>query len=382
MGIFSNKDEKRDARQFAAQQTYLGAQAQEAVKAQEARVRSAESARGLLQGMLGAPGTYDLPGAAGTTSTPGTAGSIFQSGTDQTAFDPTAYSNITNIGKLGRPGKKALAEYEREGVLDPEAYAQQQAGTSEFRMRSRLTGEAEQLLAQEGPAWDMLEQSTLGSIQEGSATQLRETMRDLKSRAAKGGTARRTALNEANQMLARESAARTRINETWQANLRLYDFTRQNAERTMEGNQRWLDNLPQLRTTYQNTMGQLAEMMSSVAIPMTMQASQAGYTAKSAVPQDYTGKMIIGLTTTLIGAAAGGAGGGSGMMGGLMSSLGQGMMTGAGLPSQQQLHTNVMGIGSQIGSFLNPFQTPIGPQVPEGGLPTATNPAAAGGGSI
>jgi hypothetical protein len=100
----------------------------------------------------------------------------------------------------------------------------------------------------------MLENSVLGTINEGSALQLRDTVRKLKNQYAQGGTARRAAMYEVQELAAGERAMRTRVQETWQANLALFDSVRQNADRVAAGSQSFMAGLPLVNDSYRDAM--------------------------------------------------------------------------------------------------------------------------------
>lgn len=313
MAIFSNKKAKDRARKEAARQSILGATALEGMKAAEARTMAGEQAKARVAGLLGAPGTYELPGAASTSGPmPGTGfDDVYQSGTEASQIDPNAKGLLQYKSYMKPEAREYWETAERKGVIDPEKYTQAVSQTADFRIRSRLTAEAEQLLAQKGEAWDRLHQSTIGTIMEGAGTQLRETMRDLKNEAAKGGAARRSALSTANNILARERSIQMRVNETWQANLKLFDFVHQNAEATQAGNRAFLDNLPMVSQQYTATMNGLAGALAETT-RLSSEMSSAGYQARAAVgDSNFLGKLIMGTGMMVGGAALSAFGGGA-----------------------------------------------------------------------
>jgi len=302
MAIFSKKKAKKRSRQEAARQGYLGYKVVEGTETEQARATAAERSRLGVFGMLGQPGSFDLPGAAGAGS--------------GASYDPT---DIYDTSQKHSAGAKSLLQYSkyltpearkeieegtRKGILDPEKYSEMIGKTASFRIQSRQTAEAEQLLAGKGEAWERLSQATHGQIFEGAATQMRETMRDLKDQAAKGGTARRTALNQAREIVAKQDIAQMRVNETWKANLDLFNVVRRNADRVQNQNQSFLDNLPQVRDSYQKTMSNLADsMVASASAASAM--STAGYKARAAVgDSQFWEKLIIG-TVGLVASAYG-----------------------------------------------------------------------------
>lgn len=307
MAIFSKAKAKSRARSEQGRQSLLAAKAIEAQEAAEARTIAAEQARGNVYSLLGAPGTYDLPGTAGGGSgVPGTDayGDVYDTSQGVSSTAKGMLAGKIKYGKWTGNPMADFAQSKRKGILDPEKFAKAASQSAMFRMQSRRTAEAEQLLAQEGPAWDKLEQSTLGQIHEGAAVAMRETMRDLKNKSAKGGTARRAAFAEAQQIRAQQDIAFRRINDTWNANLKLHDYVRQNAEAVKLSNQNFLDNLPGIRDQYTQTMNSLADsLVESTKAASAM--SQAGYQARAAVGDSkFWEKLIVG-TVGLVASAYG-----------------------------------------------------------------------------
>lgn len=301
--LFSNKAAKRRARSEAARQSLMAFQAVESVKGAEERMRSSEQARLGVFGMLGAPGTFETPGTAGSAGG-GTPGAFSTDIFDENAKSSDLARGMLQYGKYINKGTLEATK-SRKGIIDPEKYQQAIGQTAGFRIQSKLTSDAEQLLAGKGEAWDQLEQSTLGQIHEGYATALKENLRELKNRGAKGGSARRQALNEANELLVRERVARGKIQETWNANLKLHDYVRANAQRVQESNERFLDNLPGIRDNYNNTMNALSEaMIASSQVAGSL--SQEAYRTRAAVGDSkFLEKLIIGAVGVVAGAAGG-----------------------------------------------------------------------------
>lgn len=329
MGIFSNKTSKQ-ANQMAKRQQLLGAAEIEGVEAEKARTIAGEQARQRVYGLLGAPGTYETPGTGGATAGVPT-GDIFGPGGEKSAL---AKPLLEGSGLKGE-----FAKWDsRQGILDPEKYAEDVSKSAAFRIQSRRTAEAEQLLAQEGAEWDKLSNSTYGVIAEGAATQWRDDLRQIRNNAAKGGTARRTALKEAQEMRAQEAANQARVQQTWRANLALHEYVRQNADNVQKMNYEFMDNLPGLRATYQQTMSNLAEMFGKIALPMSATMLQVGFQARASHPKTSTVSRIIG---AVAGAAQGFSSGGwlGAAAGGLSGAMGAGP---TGSPIEQG-----MGAGAQ-----------------------------------
>jgi len=305
MSLFSDKKVRDRAREESAQQSLLGAMAVESVESAQARMRASEGARGEIYSLLGAPGTYDLPGTEAAGG--GGAGDFSDIYDTSQGISDQAKGLIRYGHKLGAAGTD-FTEGTRKGILDPKKYAGAVSKTSGFRTQSRLQAQAEQLLAREGAEWERLSQGTLGQISEGAAVALKESMREIRNRAAKGGTARRAAVNEAQQIQAIQSANEMRIRETWQANIRLDDYIKQNARTQQESNARFLDNLPGIRQQYNETMNNLADMMARVAIPTASTASAQAYATRSAVKEPKIAeKLIMAVVSGLVSYVTGGA---------------------------------------------------------------------------
>jgi hypothetical protein len=316
-GILSNKKGIRDAKEVAGAQQYTAIAAMEAADRERARGISGEQAKAAVWGLLGQPGTYGADAA-----------NNFTQGTNMENLFNTSGLGLSQpnqaLGKMAPNygDKKLLLGQPREGILDPEAYANFISGSSSFRIQSQRVAESEQLLNQEGPAWDMLSNSVLGVINEGSALQLRDSMRKLRNQYAKGGSARRTAMFEANELLTSERAMRTKVQETWQANLALYDSVRQNADRVADGTQRFMAGLPLVNDSYRDAMQRTATMQMQASEIANNSVMSAYDTKMTQQPVNFMNSMIQGgikFTASLVGKAAnaaatyytGGAAGGS-----------------------------------------------------------------------
>ncbi|KKL70889.1 hypothetical protein LCGC14_2100380, partial [marine sediment metagenome] len=197
MALFSNKKNIRKAKEAAGQQQAAGIYGMEAASAQSARQIAGQEAQANIFSALGQPGTFG-PGATTGSYGDGSTNMWDDSAVvDQSLSEFATYGGKDQFGRgkgKNKKGGKPLGS--RAGIIDPEGYANQVIGSIPFQIRSKQTAEALQLLNKEGPAWDELENATIGTIHEGAALQLRDTMRQLKNNYAKGGTARRTAVNE------------------------------------------------------------------------------------------------------------------------------------------------------------------------------------------
>jgi hypothetical protein len=304
---------------------YGAAYGLEAVDAQAARNQAAEEAKLEVYSLLGKEGTYG----------PGSEGGVGYENLSN-VDDPDSYYDTSGLG-LSQPnqdlrqsmaystGKKGLLGTPREGVLDPKAYADKISKTASFRTQSKQVAEAEQLLNEEGPAWDELRNSTTGVINDQSALMLRDTLRQLRNDAAKGGSARRTAMNEFNTILAQERAQRVRVENTWKSNLALHDLVRKNADRVQAGTHNFMQSLPQVNDAFRSAMMQSANMQMAAG-QMLANVAQNAYAVKQSQQAVNFGKHLAeGLITAVVsmvpyvGSAIGGAmreaGSGGGFMG-------------------------------------------------------------------
>jgi hypothetical protein len=156
-------------------------------------------------------------------------------------------------------------------------------------------------------------------------------MRKLKNQYAKGGSTRRTAMFEANELMAGERAMRTRVQETWQANLALYDTVRQNADRVAAGTASFMAGLPLVNDSYRDAMQRTAQLQIQ-ASGMANNAIMSAYDTKmTQQPVNWAENFVEGLIGTVgsiamsyvTGGAASYLGGGGFNEGGLDSILGK-----------------------------------------------------------
>ena len=256
--LFSNSKAIREAKEAAGQQQGAIIAGMEAASAAEARNIAIEETKANVFTSMGQPGTFG-PGATGTSFGSGTGGGGEGGTVNYNMFDENAMPN-QDLKQYGSYGGTGQLDTPREGIIDPEGYTNALSKSIPFQIQSQRVAESQQLLNREGPAWDLLENATLGQIHEGAALQLRDTLRELKNKHAKGGTARRTALNEFNSILASERAMRTRVSETWQANLRLHDYVRTNADRVAAGTSKFIADLPGLNDSYRSAMMETSKL--------------------------------------------------------------------------------------------------------------------------
>ena len=264
MALFSNKRNIKRAKEAAGQIQAASIRGMEIADTEKARSIAAEETKFNVLTALGAPGSYGAgaPGTAGYTGgtggTGGGGGSIYDtSGTGLSSKDKSLSVFGNWSAEAGGGGQIGGA---REGIIDPNAYTAKLSQSSIFRQQSQQVAESEQLLNREGPLWDRLENSVLGEIHEGSALQLRETMRRLKNNFAKGGSARRIAVNEGREIMAMQDAMTSRVNQVWRANIRLNEYVQQNFERVRDGSMKFTDALPGLNEAYRTSMNNTALM--------------------------------------------------------------------------------------------------------------------------
>jgi len=332
MSYFSNSKNIKQAKEAAGQMQAGAIFGLEATKANEARNVAGEEAASNVFAMLGQPGTYGA-GAPGPSNK-----SIFDtSGTGLSAPD----KSLAGFGSYGGTGQ---LEGARKGIIDPKAYAEVIGGTIPFQIQSQQVAESNQLLNKEGPAWDMLENSTLGQIHQGAALQLRDTIRGLKNQYAKGGSARRTALNEANTLKAQADAMNMQTEQTWRANLELHSYVRANADRVAAGTQRFMDGLPGINMAYRQSMAETAKLMVFAGESAASIAKEAYEVRASQQAKNVGGKLLEGLTM----AAA------SSLLGGASSAIQQGM--GGGFDSIDWKGTGA----GMLGDFTGGFNTAMG----------------------
>ena len=251
----------------AVKQGFLGGLALEQGSATKAQLAAAEQARANLRARLGQPGTYPMPGAptATTTATPSTPASIFQA----QPMDPMAAAMVPE-----GPNSALFKNYlsgTRTGIIDPNASVDATAGTANFQIMSQLTAEAQQLLNQQGPLWDSFSQSVMGPIIEGAAETYKNSIDIINQNAAKGGSARRTAVTDAARINALEQSNRGRAQELWLANLALQAYARDRATQQVTNNEAFLDSV--YRDQYSNAMTAAGNFIAGTAVPVAQSTS-------------------------------------------------------------------------------------------------------------
>ncbi len=377
-GLFSNKKGIKLAKQTAGAQQQTAMEAMEAADRERARGIAGEQAKMAVYGLLGQDtGTGNKMTAHTNVKNVDDPTSLFdKSGTGLSQPNQALW----DMGKYSEDGRERLLGTPREGILDPDSYAAAISNSAAFRIQSKRVSESEQLLNQEGPAWDMLSSSVLGVINEGSALQLRDTMRKLKNQAAKGGSARRTAMFEANELIAGERAMRSRVQETWQANLHLFDAVRQNADRVAAGTGTFMQGLPLVNDSYRDAMQNTARMQIEASSMANVAIREAYDTRMTQQPVNFFKNLIEGTIMagpSIVGGLVGGGGGaGASIEGVLSSSLKaasgggytprSGERGGGGQPDYGSFVSDVGGMLKAGGDYFNEWReggddSPVGP---------------------
>lgn len=291
---------KREQRQFEALGSLAAAQPEEI----RTRRTSAESAYTGVLSRLGAAGTYEQVGGApaggGAAEAEGPT-SIFKKEDIVTPFVKAGTQSVT--------------------TLDPEKYQKAVEGSTQFRIMSRLTAEAEQLISREGPLYDEMINSLQLPIIEGAGAMARENAEALKRAAARGGSARRSAMEAVQKIRANERLNSQKMMALSQTRFALDQWSRENARTTLEFGQNWASNLGGIRESYNRAMDQASQLMTNSALPIMFQATKeaakwryyAHQKKRSKVTRWISGIMGVAMI------AGGSYGGGMSMLGQAMS---------------------------------------------------------------
>ncbi|MDY6957689.1 MAG: hypothetical protein SVK08_00895 [Halobacteriota archaeon] len=283
---------KREAQQFRRLGAIAAAQPEEI---RQRRTAAEEAYTGVL-GRLGAKGTYEQVGGAEPTPsgpTPEPTEGIFK----------TKDIDIEGFGTAGKGVEKAR-------VLDPKAYQSEVEKSAQFRIMSRLTAESEQLLAREGPLYDEMVNSLQLPIIEGAGQMARENAEALKRAAARGGSARRSAMEAIQKIRSQERINSDKMRALSQSRFALDQWSRENARTNLEFGQNWASNLGGIRESYNKAMDSASALMVNSALPVMFQATQEAakwrYYAHSKKRSKLTRWVsgIVGLATLKYGGGA------------------------------------------------------------------------------
>ena len=417
LGSFGESSgEERKRKELREYSSYLQAQSMEVPKAEQARLTAGFQTNLATLGLLGQPGTYDLPPGAMPSALPGGllgpppgAGPVTVSYIDPTIKgqhiakllgkqpgDPLTQADLDKIAEMeskqkGKRGKQRYSRVEtreedpqsffdttsklaqkdptaaqqlyrekygkeffeefrqsREGVLDPQKFAQTAAASPAAQIVSKQLAEARDLSNPQSHFRQTLEQSIQNPIIEGGAEALRESMRYIQNQAAKGGTARRTALKEAQTMLAIERSNRMVAQEMWQKNLAFETWIRDYQRTAVNSAVGFVAGLGV--NEYVGAMNSAGRFMVETVAPHAAQYAASAYQLSFDKKKEALQKMIIGAGAVIAGGIVGGPAGA--MIGGQVA----GMVTGGGaeMPSQ---------FGGLLGGGRTSIPVPGAPQV-------------------
>src|SRR3990167_10439513 len=241
-----------------------------AVEGMEKNVLGAESARVDIQTSLGAPGTYDLPQGLGLNAS-------------QSATAP-------NTGGLIK-SEKAKSFWATQGIgegnvqtlntMDPEAVSGRVKNSAEFRIRSRMTAESEQLLARSGELYDRFIKNQVTPVSEALGAAARESLYERKRMLSKGGAARRQAFAMESELREKETLASKRATEMSGIFARTDDYARKYAETTLEGNTAWLNNVGGIRDDHVKMANLVHQSMLQDALPKMYEAEMKNHEFRS-----------------------------------------------------------------------------------------------------
>lgn len=317
---------------------HAGAQSIHEAETMQARVQSAFESQLAAAGMLGQQGTYDSPVSGGPGIGPGGITSPFASqGTSAVTgllAAPTGASpgaglqyqagSIFKDKEVSDAAKFAgYAKFvEPSKVIDPEKFTQMVSQMPIARIVSRQVAEAQGLSDPSSPFRQSLEQSIKNPILEAGAETLRESQRFIKNQMAKGGSARRAALGDAQNMLAIEASNRQVAQQMWQSNLQFESWIRDYQRTTVNAAQAFTQGLGVQQ--YTNAMNQASQFMVSTALPAAanyqVQALQIMQSNKKAGVLELVIGGIIGVVGLVAAAYTGGAtlGAAAGALGGVL----------------------------------------------------------------
>ena len=244
-----------------------------------------EEAYTRLRGELGRPGTYE-------------------------EVPPGEVAPIEGAAPEDQPAQTALANL---ATMSPEALTAYQKTTPEFQTMSRLTAEAQQLVAREGPLWEEMQQSVMGPIIEGSAAMLRDQSEVLRNEFARGGMRRSQAREAMLQMRNIEAANVQRGQQLWNASLALNQWARSFAnEQITNYNKLYAENAGGIRDSFQDAMDKAGDLLVNSSIPIAANISTYAMAAGQAKHQENRDKAnrIYKIAGSALGAIAGGVIGG------------------------------------------------------------------------
>lgn len=290
----------------AAQYHLLKATAAAQPEKVETAAKYRELGLGEVVGRLGAPGTYDLPGSM-LTGAP-SVGTGDEEGASPFVTEKVTSKAATKIDPRYTK-KKAISDVTR---LDPEAYADKVQESAQFRIMSRLTAEAEQLIAREGPLWDEMLNLRQLPLLEGGAALARENAHQLSRDLKKGGSARRTAMDAVLKQRAQAARNSALMQQVSDSRIALDTWARENAGNVVKAGQDWAENNWGVRDEYQNAVNASAKLMLDSALPLMFEATEKAAQWRYYAHQknrDKLGRWVQGVTGAIMMIAGTGAGG-------------------------------------------------------------------------
>ena len=291
--------QKKMGRAASRQQQAMSAQVGAEAEFARENLRASEQARLGVTSMLGAPGTYGpapggedfglgMPAGLSGIAAPGAfPGGIWgEEVTKKGLIKGGKYSKKT--GRL-----KGSVPWEVKGrVLDPEALAGGIMAQPQFGAVSAMVAEANQLMNREGPLWNELNNSIVGSVYEGAASMQRQQMEEISRMMARGGNAKAMGQTMAQRFKVQEDVNRMRTTQLWQSRMALDQWRTQAVQSNLSFANAWVDNQAGIRDTYQAALANTRTFWSSTipAAAMGAQAQVTGSTQK-AMGQSYDAVM-------------------------------------------------------------------------------------------
>lgn len=270
---------------------------------QSERVQRGEQLYSNVFNALGAPGTYgDTPtirGSMGSSSaTPGLGGAPAD-GDIYTKEGVMSFSASSALGGGNASGYRgAWEDLKRDAAkqIDVDKATAVHTSSPQFQMLSRMTAEAAQIAAKEGPAYEKVKNSLQGPIKEAGAKAMSQAMQQLEQdMAATGGSARRQAINNAMQMQ-QQAEVNFRIYQSIaESNIRLEEWSREIGQQQLSFNQAWTQNLAGVRDSYTAAANAAASYMGQVAVPNYGEFSAAAETMNA--KKKGMGSMIAGIAS-------------------------------------------------------------------------------------
>lgn len=284
----------------AATQKWISALAAGEVEGAKARREAAEQTYTNVLNRIGAPGTYEQTG--GTQS-----GLGLQQGQPSESIFKTEKAKSFAARSIDPryTHKSAISDIT---TLDPEKATQAAMGSTQGRIVSRLTAEAEQLLAREGPLYDEMLKNVQLPILEGAGQMARENAEALKRQFARGGSARRQAFQTVQQIRTQERINSQKVRNVAQARFRMDKWARSNAQDVVRFGQEWASNLGGIRETYQSAMDNITGLMLNNALPLMAAAQDKANQYRMAAHAEKRNKLgrwvngILGATSLITGA--------------------------------------------------------------------------------